>query len=142
MTFDEIAAKAGYWNTETVNARLASSFTSKNRGAAALLLSLLAPAPECDEDADVTACRLMLAAIRVAEGDVAKLGMWVEVARVDPRDLLAAAEYARELGGGGEAARDVDLAAYLAWVADAPDPTVAIDSANRSEAPSGEAPLV
>jgi hypothetical protein len=119
VQFDEITAKAGYWRSEVVNARLASSFPGQSRGAAALVLSGLAPAPDCDSDADVTACRLMLAALRVSEGDLLKLGMWVEVARADPRDLLAAAEYPLELAGGGQDARDADLAAYLAWISGA-----------------------
>ena len=58
----------------------------------------------------------MLAAIRASEGDPAKLAMWIDAGRVDPRDLIAAAEYRRELTGYGETGRNEDLADYLAWV--------------------------
>lgn len=119
--YDEIALKARFWNSETVNARLAATFGPDERGAAALLLSALAPAPDCSEDADEGACRLMLAAIRVSGGNLAKLGMWIEAGRADSRDLMAAAEYPRELGGGGAETRAVDLESYIDWVSGALD---------------------
>lgn len=119
---DEIAEKAAYWRSEAVNARLRSTFAGESRGSAALLLSALAPAADCGPDADEASCRLMLAALRLSNGDLTRLGMWVEAGRADARDLIAAAEYAGELGattGSGDdvqVARDADLDAYLAWV--------------------------
>lgn len=121
MEHDEIELKARFWSSETVNARLAATFGPDERGAAALLLTALAPAPDCAEEADEGACRLMLAAIRVSGGDLTKLGMWVEAGRADSRDLMAAAEYPRELGGGDEEAREADLESYLAWASGALD---------------------
>lgn len=112
---DEVETKARFWNTPTVNARLKESFGDRS-GAAALLLADLAPAPDCSEDADETACRLMLAAIKVSDGDLNRLRLWVEAARLDPRDLIAAAEYAGELQSGDDLSRREDLAEYLAWV--------------------------
>ncbi len=116
--FDEFDLKGRFWNTPSVNARLHETFSAEQRPAASLaLVGLVGEVPDADAEAsDLSTCRLMLAAIRVSEGDVAKLAMWVEVARQDPRDLLAAAEYPRELQGGGEEVRDADLAEYLAWV--------------------------
>lgn len=119
---DEIAEKSMYWRSEAVNARLRSTFPAEHRGSAALLLSALAPAADCGPDADEASCRLMLAALRLSNGDLTRLGMWVEAGRADARDLIAAAEYAGELGamsGSGDdvqVARDADLDAYLAWV--------------------------
>lgn len=115
-TAEEIALKSSHWNSRTVNARLSDSFTGPEYAGAALLLAGLAPAPECSEQADETACRLMLAALRVSEGNLAKLQMWVDVARQDPRDLIVAAEYRGELELGTDEARASDLAKYLAWV--------------------------
>jgi hypothetical protein len=112
---DEIACKAVYWDSSTVNARLRDSFKGTEYPAAALLLAGLAPAPECGEEADEAACRLMLAALRVSDGSLAKLKMWIDVARMDPRDLIGAAEYRRELELSTEQARADDLADYLAW---------------------------
>jgi len=119
--YDEVDLKAQFWTTAVVNARLAATFSVAERGAAALLLSALAPAQDCSDEADVVACRLMLAAIRVSGGNLTKLGMWVEAGRADSRDLLAAAEYPRELGGGGDEARECDLESYLDWVSGALD---------------------
>jgi hypothetical protein len=113
---DEISRKSSYWNTAYVNARLRGGFSAADYPRAAVVLAGLAPAPQCPVEADETACRLMLAAIRVSEGNVEKLALWVEVARLDPRDLLAAAEYRRELQEGTEESRQEDLAEYLVWV--------------------------
>lgn len=114
---DEIGLKARFWNTATVNARLAGTFSAQDRGTAAIVLSaLVGEVPGADQEAaDLATCRLMLAAIKVSDGSIAKLSLWVEAARNDPRDLMAAAEYPRELGGGGDEARDADLAEYLSW---------------------------
>ena len=112
---DEIDAKAPYWTSATVNARLAETFAPEERADAAVLLADLAPAPDCNEDANIVSCRLMLAAIRLSDGDLVKLRLWVEAGRADPRDLIGAAEYAGELRVG-ESARETDLASYLAWV--------------------------
>jgi hypothetical protein len=116
-TPDELALKAAYWTSPTVNAKLAHTFPAAELGAAALLLAGLAPDPSCPSDADEAACRLMLDALRVSEGDMVKLRMWIEVARVDPRDLIAAAEYPLELTTGDESARSADLSDYLDWIA-------------------------
>lgn len=113
---DEIAEKAVYWDSYTVNARLDDAFLGPARAEAAVALAGLAPAPDCPIEADIAACRLMLDAIKVSEGDVFKLQLWVEAARNDPRDLIAAAEYPLELVEG-ESARDRDLDDYLAWAA-------------------------
>lgn len=113
---DEIAEKASFWTSEAVNARLRSTFATEERGAAALLLADLAPAPDCGPEADEAACRLMLAALRASEGVLLKLKMWVEAGREDPRDLIAVAEYRGELVDGDESARNADLDSYLAWV--------------------------
>jgi len=113
---DELVPKSRFWDTATVNARLKQEFSAEEFAGAALVLADLAPAPDCPDEADETACRLMLAAIRVSEGSLAKLAMWVGVARMDPRDLLAAAEYRHELQASSEASRVLDLEEYLAWV--------------------------
>lgn len=111
---DEIATKTAFWNTPTVNARLRESF-GEATGAAALLLADLTPAPDCPPEADEAACRLMLAALKVSAGDLTKLKLWVEVGRMDPRDLIAAAEYSRELSESNDETRREDLAEYVAW---------------------------
>ena len=113
---DEIAEKAVWWNSATVDARLRETFSAHDVYSASVALVALAPDPDCPPEADETACRLMLAAIKVSGGDLAKLALWIEAGRVDPRDLIAAAEYRRELTGYGEAGRNEDLAHYLAWV--------------------------
>jgi hypothetical protein len=113
---DEISLKSAYWTSAVLDARLAEAFGREQYGPAAHLLAALAPDPACSEEADKTACRLMLAAIRASEGDLAKLRMWVLAARTDPRDLIGAAEYPRELAEFSEEAREADLAAYLGWV--------------------------
>lgn len=113
---DEIAEKAAYWRSEVVNARLQSTFDATQRGAAALVLADLAPAPDCGPEADEAACRLMLAALRASEGNIVKLKMWVEAGREDPRDLIAVAEYHGELVDGDPGARERDLDGYLGWL--------------------------
>jgi predicted lipoprotein len=114
---DEVAEKSVWWRSDVVDARLRAIFSASDAYAASVGLAALAPDPGCEELADETACRLMLAAIKVSEGDVAKLLMWVEAGRNDPRDLIAAAEYRRELVDGDLARRDDDLDDYLRWVA-------------------------
>jgi len=112
---DEIAEKAVFWTSVTVDARLRSTFLDDDVYSASVVLVALAPDPECPPDADETACRLMLAAIKLSDGNLAKLAMWVDAGRADPRDLIAAAEYRRELTGAGEAERNADLDEYIAW---------------------------
>ncbi len=113
---DEIAQKAVWWTSATVDARLRGTFSADDVYAASVALTALAPDPDCAPEADETACRLMLAAIRASGGDLARLVLWIEAGRLDPRDLIAAAEYRRELTGHGETGRTEDLADYLAWV--------------------------
>lgn len=114
---DETAAKARFWTSATVDARLHATFANGELRRAALLLSALVGEDPADADgSDEASCRLMLAALKVSGGSLTKLAMWVEVAHADPRDLLVAAEYPRELQGGGEDAREKDLAAYLSWI--------------------------
>jgi hypothetical protein len=113
---DEIAEKAVWWTSTTVDARLRGTFSADDVYAASVALTALAPDPLCPPEADETACRLMLAAIKVSEGDLAKLALWVEAGRLDPRDLIVAAEYRRELASGCESTRNEDLDDYLAWV--------------------------
>lgn len=116
-TMDEIALKARYWTSECVNARLAEEFVGSERISAAIALSALVGEDPADpEGSDEASCRLMLAAMKVSEGDLGKLAMWIEVAVNDPRDLMAAAEYRRELHGGSDEDRAADLAEYLVWV--------------------------
>lgn len=116
---DEIAEKSAYWTSAVVDARLRATFSAGDVHAASVVLVDLAPDPDCPPEADTTACRLMLAAIKVSEGDLAKLTMWVQAGRTDPRDLIAAAEYRRELAGAGESGRDEDLSEYLHWASGA-----------------------
>lgn len=119
---DELAYKWPWWTTETVNERLASAFAAPDVPAASTLLAaLVGEVPEADLEASARAtCRLMLAALKVSEGDLTRLALWIEVARTDPRDLIGAAEYRRELTGEGESVRDADLAEYVAWCAHGP----------------------
>jgi hypothetical protein len=112
---DESVMKAAYWRSSTVNERLGGTFGGANYGLAAVLLAGLAPAQDCPPEADEAACRLMLAAIRMSKGDLARLQMWVDAGRIDPRDLIAAAEYPRELQTGSAQAREEDLRDYLKW---------------------------
>ncbi|PKQ17121.1 MAG: hypothetical protein CVT67_01385 [Actinobacteria bacterium HGW-Actinobacteria-7] len=117
---DELGYKASFWDSRTVNARLRECFPAPAHTHAAVYLADLAPAPDCGEEADETACRLMLAALKVSDGNLAKLEMWVGVARMEPRDLIAAAEYRRELELGTPEAREADLAEYLHWAKGSP----------------------
>ncbi len=115
--FDEIAEKQHWWTSETVNARLREAFSGPDaRQAAALLGELVGEVPGGEDEAsDIATCRLMLAALKASGGDLTRLALWVEAARSDPLDLIAAAEYRRELGGSDEGARESDLIEYLAW---------------------------
>lgn len=113
---DETVLKATYWRSSIVNERLSGTFGGADYGLAAVLLAGLAPAQDCPPEADEAACRLMLAAIRVSKGDLVRLQMWVDAGRLDPRDLIAAAEYPHELQTGSAQVRDKDLREYLAWV--------------------------
>lgn len=113
---NEIAEKAVWWTSATVDARLRQTFSADDAYMASVALVALAPDPDCPPEADQTACRLMLAAIRASAGDLVKLALWIEAGRVDPRDLIAAAEYRREMLHGEQTAREADLDAYLEWV--------------------------
>jgi len=113
---DEIAEKCPYWTSAFVDARLRDTFSVANVYPASLALLGLAPDPDCSAEADETACRLMLAALRASEGDLAKLALWIEAGRTDPRDLIAVAEYRGELVDGDVSRRDDDLDGYLEWV--------------------------
>lgn len=114
---DELALKQPLWTGSVVEARLRDTFAVEDRHATAVFLSgLMGEDPGGDpEVSDLATCRLMLAAIRMSEGDLARLSLWVEAARMDPRDLIAAAEYRRALQGEGPGAEDADLAEYLRW---------------------------
>ena len=114
----ETDLKAAFWNTSTVDARLGAAFPGPERRDASLLLAqLVGEVPSGTEwDSDEATCRLMLAALKVSGGDVRRLALWVEAARLDPRDLIAAAEYRRELGSESLQNREADLAEYLDWV--------------------------
>jgi hypothetical protein len=117
---DEIDLKGRFWNSETVNARLRGTFPVSELAVASVVLSeLVGEDPSGDAAAsDFATCRLMLAALKLSEGDLMRLALWVEAGRRDPRDLIGAAEYPRESRGGG-AEREIDLAEYLNWVAGA-----------------------
>ncbi len=115
-TSDEIAEKAAYWTSEVVNARLESSF-GDSRGLAALAIAgLIGDDPNDPDASDEASCRLMLDALKVSDGNLMKLRMWVDVAHSDPRDLIAAAEYPLELAGGEDEARAQDFANYIGWL--------------------------
>jgi len=114
---DEIAEKSVWWTSAVVDARLREAFSADDVFAASVALTALAPDPDCPPEADAAACRLMLAALKLSEGGLAKLALWIDAGRADPRDLVAAAEYRRELTGGSEADRQADLDEYLEWVA-------------------------
>lgn len=118
MPADESDLKARYWTSGSVDAHLRLAFAPSEHYAAATLLSQLVgtAVDGTEEDSDEASCRLMLDAIKVSEGDLVRLRLWVEAGRRDPRDLIAAAEYRRELQGLGEGSREDDLAAYLRWV--------------------------
>ncbi len=113
---DEIARKAAYWTSAVVDARLRQTFSDEEVFEASLALAALAPDPDCPPEADEAACRLMLAALKVSEGDLVRLAMWIAAGRADPRDLIAAAEYRLELVDGDPLRRGEDLDAYLDWV--------------------------
>jgi len=85
--------------------------------AAFVLADLVGEDPADPWASDEATCRLMLAALRLAEGDLTRLSLWVAAARQDPRDLIAAAEYPRELRDSTDEAREKDFAAYMLWVA-------------------------
>lgn len=116
---DEIGLKHALWTSAVVDSHLRSTFAEHEVPAAAVLLSgLVGEDPEGDPEVSALAsCRLMLAALKVSEGDLSKLALWVEVAHKDPRDLIAAAEYRRELQNPGEESRRNDLAEYILWIA-------------------------
>lgn len=115
--FDELALKQPFWHSGVVDARLRETFGAAGAPAAAVLLAgLVGEDPGGDpEVSDLATCRLMLAALKVSGGDLAALALWVEAARRDPRDLIAAAEYRRQLHGD-DGAREDDVAEYLLWV--------------------------
>lgn len=114
---DEIAEKARYWTSEVVNVRLSETFVGEARAVAAIVIAGLVGDDSADPvHSDEASCRLMLDAIKLSEGNLARLRLWVEAARMDPRDLIAAAEYPRELGEPNEATRIEDMEDYLAWL--------------------------
>jgi len=115
---DELALKQPYWRSEVVDARLHDTFRGEDSYAAGVILStLVGEDPGGDpEVSDLVSCRLMLGAIKLSGGDLTTLALWVEVAREDPRDLIAAAEYRRQLHGEGPNAVRADLAEYMVWV--------------------------
>ncbi len=117
LEYDEFGVKHALWTSETVNARLASTFAAADIPAASVLLgALVGEDPSGDSEiSQIATARLMVDAIKVSGGDLAKLSMWVQAARVDPRDLIAAAEYPRELQEHSDSARQQDFAEYVMW---------------------------
>ncbi len=115
---DELTLKRPFWRSEVVDARLRDAFQGETVQPAAVILSaLVGEDPSGDPElSDMVSCRLMLAAIRLSGGDLKQLALWVEAARHDPSDLIAAAEYRRQLHGEGPSAFQTDLAEYLVWV--------------------------
>ncbi|HET6350985.1 MAG TPA: hypothetical protein VFG89_02495 [Coriobacteriia bacterium] len=116
--YDEIAIKARFWVSEIVDARLSDAFGGDERHAAAVVLAqLVGDVPGgTGWDSDEASCRLMLAALKLGQGELPRLALWASAAKEDPRDLIAAAEYARELRQEGEKEREADLGEYLQWV--------------------------
>ncbi len=117
IEYDEFGVKHALWSTTTVNARITAAFAAVDLPAASVLLSgLIGEDPSGDPDvSQIATARLMLAAIKVSGGDLGRLSMWVQSARMDPRDLIAAAEYPRELHEHSETARQQDFAEYVMW---------------------------
>jgi len=115
---DELMLKQPYWTSAVVDERLRAVFSSADVMTASVMLAgLMGEDPGGDpEVSDLATCRLMLAALKVSGGDPLKLALWVEAAHGDPRDLIAAAEYHRQVQGGDESARQADLSEYLAWL--------------------------
>lgn len=115
--YDEVQLKARYWVSEVVDARLSDAFGGEERHAAAVVLAqLVGDVPGgTGWDSDEASCRLMLAALKLSQGELPRLALWADAARQDPRDLIAAAEYRRELQNETEDARRADLAEYLEW---------------------------
>lgn len=113
----ELAEKGRFWNSETVNARISATFAERDFGAAASLVAeLVGEVPEgAPQDSDEASCRLMLDAVKLSEGDLYRLALWVQAGRRDPKDLIAAAEYRRELTEPSEQAREADLIEYVSW---------------------------
>ena len=97
--YDELDLKQALWTSAVVDSRLRQTFAEDDVPAASVLLAgLVGEDPDGDERvSSLATCRLMLAALKVSTGDLRKLALWIEVARRDPRDLIAAAEYPREL---------------------------------------------
>lgn len=63
--------------------------------------------------------RVQLALVKLSEGDGDRLSAWMDEARKDWRDVLAAAEYLRQSGCSGPAPPEViaaDRADYLEWL--------------------------
>jgi hypothetical protein len=122
--FDEFDLKHRLWTTQAVDARLRATFHPRDvPDAAVLLAALVGEIPDADTEAsDLGTLRLMLDAIKVSDGDLRKLALWIEVAHRDPRDLVAAAEYRRELSEPTQKAREADLAEYLLWLSDPDTP--------------------
>ncbi|MHB9003738.1 MAG: hypothetical protein ACYC6C_06695, partial [Coriobacteriia bacterium] len=103
---DEIGLKQSLWTSAAVDSALRQTFTEPDLGSAAVLLSLLVGvAPLGDAVADLATYRVMLAALKLSGGDLRKLELWIEIAMRDPRDLIAAAEYPRELVDASDESR-------------------------------------
>jgi hypothetical protein len=121
---EELEIKYRLWTSYAVDARLRATFALQDIPDASVLLSaLVGEIPGADPDAsDPGAYRLMLDAIKLSEGDLRRLAMWIEVARSDPRDLVAAAEYRRELSDPTPQSRQADLAEYILWLSDTMTP--------------------
>ena len=113
---DETDIKQQYWRSEVVDSRLRTTFAPDDVDQAALLLAGLMGEDPHSEGFDEALCRMMLAALKVSGGNLVKLAAWIEVARQDPRDLIASAEYALELHDSSDESRRTDLAEYLAWI--------------------------
>jgi hypothetical protein len=116
---DEIGLKHSLWTSAAVDSALRQTFTEPDVGSAAVLLSLLIGQDPLGDEAvsEIATYRLMLAALKLSSGDLRKLELWIEVAMRDPRDLIAAAEYPRELVDASEESRKSDLAEYVLWIA-------------------------
>jgi len=115
---DEIAIKGVYWTSEVVNSRIEATFVADERvHAGVALAALVGEVPGAHGAAsDAATCRLMLAALKLAAGDLVRLALWIEAAHSDPRDLIAAAEYRHQLEEATCDAYEADVAEYVAWV--------------------------
>ena len=116
VEFDEIDLKQQHWKSEVVDSRLRDTFSAEDVDQAAMLMAALMGEDPHSEGTDEALCRMMLAALKVSDGSLVKLAAWIEVARQDPRDLIASAEYPREMHDPSDELRKIDLAEYMAWI--------------------------